>query len=153
MILKNFSALTQQFYKKLMKFLYPEKDPNALDEEDVQSSANESRSSKGNKHRKGGKNGKSGAGGGRNSKANTSFYVDIQTEDDVEKMKRRAEENKMFVYVKMTELPVRLSYKGLNKVHCSPLGLHSSLILACKKQFNEKSNWINKRNKLRYYHK
>ena len=103
-----------------MKFLYPEKDPNTLEEEDLHSS--DQRTGKG-KNRKGGKNGKSS--GGRHSKANTSFYVDIQTEDDVEKMKRRAEENKMFVYVKMTELPVRLSYKGLNKVRMIAITIDS----------------------------
>lgn len=42
----------------------------------------------------------------------TSFYVRIDQKDDVEKMKERAEKNKLFIYIKIPEVPVRVSYKG-----------------------------------------
>ena len=32
--------------------------------------------------------------------------------DDVEKMKERAERNKLFIYIKIPEVPIKVSYKG-----------------------------------------
>ena len=32
--------------------------------------------------------------------------------DDVEKMKERAERNKLFIYIKIPEVPIKISYKG-----------------------------------------
>ncbi|XP_050097099.1 protein KIAA0100 isoform X3 [Anopheles aquasalis] len=57
----------------------------------------------------------SGAGGSKSSSGgkkskDSNFYVRIQ--DDVEKMKERAEKNKLFIYIKIPEVPVRVSYKG-----------------------------------------
>ncbi|XP_012235996.2 protein hobbit isoform X1 [Linepithema humile] len=42
----------------------------------------------------------------------SSFYVPIERRDDVEKMKERADKNKLFIYIKIPEVPVRVSYKG-----------------------------------------
>ncbi|KAF9422249.1 hypothetical protein HW555_002058 [Spodoptera exigua] len=46
--------------------------------------------------------------------SNSNFYVkrDKKDKDDVEKMKERAEKNKLFIYIKIPEVPVRVSYKG-----------------------------------------
>merc|ERR1711874_288649 len=45
--------------------------------------------------------------------ASTSFYVAYPEEkDDVEKMKERAERNKLFIYIKIPEVPIKVSYKG-----------------------------------------
>lgn len=41
----------------------------------------------------------------------SSFYVPIERRDDVEKMKERADKNKLFIYIKIPEVPVRVSYK------------------------------------------
>nr|CAD7259627.1 unnamed protein product [Timema shepardi] len=49
--------------------------------------------------------------GSRKSKE-TNFYVPIVHKDDVEKMKERAEKNKLFIYIKIPEVPVKVSYKG-----------------------------------------
>ena len=32
--------------------------------------------------------------------------------DDIEEMKTRAQKNKLFVYIKIPEVPIRVSYKG-----------------------------------------
>ncbi|KOX78506.1 hypothetical protein WN51_07913 [Melipona quadrifasciata] len=45
----------------------------------------------------------------------SSFYVPIERRDDVEKMKERADKNKLFIYIKIPEVPVRVSYKVGNK--------------------------------------
>ncbi|XP_015437113.1 PREDICTED: protein KIAA0100 [Dufourea novaeangliae] len=42
----------------------------------------------------------------------SSFYVPMERRDDVEKMKERADKNKLFIYIKIPEVPVRVSYKG-----------------------------------------
>lgn len=42
----------------------------------------------------------------------SSFYVPIERRDDVEKMKERADKNKLFIYIKIPEVPVRVSYKA-----------------------------------------
>ena len=46
--------------------------------------------------------------------ASTSFYVPSpdHDKDDVEKMKERAEKNKLFMYIKIPEVPIKVSYKG-----------------------------------------
>merc|ERR1711922_136694 len=45
---------------------------------------------------------------------NASFYVECPSveKDDVEKMKERAERNKLFIYIKIPEVPIKVSYKG-----------------------------------------
>ena len=45
---------------------------------------------------------------------NTNFYVECPNieKDDVEKMKERAERNKLFIYIKIPEVPIKVSYKG-----------------------------------------
>uniref|UniRef100_A0A182TBJ2 Apt1 domain-containing protein n=1 Tax=Anopheles maculatus TaxID=74869 RepID=A0A182TBJ2_9DIPT len=49
-------------------------------------------------------------GGGKKASKDSTFFVRIQ--DDVEKMKERAEKNKLFIYIKIPEVPVKVSYKG-----------------------------------------
>uniref|UniRef100_A0A182NM85 Fmp27_GFWDK domain-containing protein n=1 Tax=Anopheles dirus TaxID=7168 RepID=A0A182NM85_9DIPT len=54
--------------------------------------------------------GSKSSGGGKKASKDSNFYVRIQ--DDVEKMKERAEKNKLFIYIKIPEVPVKVSYKG-----------------------------------------
>jgi len=48
------------------------------------------------------------------SQRDSSFYVPIERRDDIEKMKERADKNKLFIYIKIPEVPVRVSYKVIN---------------------------------------
>ncbi|XP_035788050.1 protein KIAA0100-like isoform X1 [Anopheles albimanus] len=57
-----------------------------------------------------GAGGSKSSSGGKKASKDSNFYVRIQ--DDVEKMKERAEKNKLFIYIKIPEVPVRVSYKG-----------------------------------------
>ena len=88
--------ITAHFYKKMMTFAFPEKDDDQLEvgyREGV-----EKRKKKNKKSRS----------------ASTSFYVPAPSndKDDVEKMKERAEKNKLFIYIKIPEVPIKVSYKG-----------------------------------------
>ncbi|KAF4523917.1 hypothetical protein B566_EDAN012268 [Ephemera danica] len=90
-------SLTKQFYNTMLKFCFPERDPNSIDGDDEVEADGKVRSSKSSKPKKG---------------KEASFYVRIERKDDVEKMKERAEKNKLFIYIKIPEVPVKVSYKG-----------------------------------------
>ncbi|XP_071525678.1 protein hobbit isoform X2 [Panulirus ornatus] len=92
-------ALTYQFFKTMMKFCFPD---NATEEELSSGDVGTTQSSRGSKKQ----------ASLRKSHKESSFYVSLQDKDDVEIMKQRAEQNKLFVYIKIPELPVRVSYKG-----------------------------------------
>eukprot|EP00090_Calanus_glacialis_P005198 TRINITY_DN14003_c0_g1_i1.p1 TRINITY_DN14003_c0_g1~~TRINITY_DN14003_c0_g1_i1.p1 ORF type:complete len:1873 (+),score=761.29 TRINITY_DN14003_c0_g1_i1:223-5619(+) len=87
--------ITAHFYKKMMNFAFPEKDTEQL-EEDYDVDKKSKKKAK------------------KNRNASTSFYVACPNndKDDVEKMKERAEKNKLFIYIKIPEVPIKVSYKG-----------------------------------------
>ncbi|XP_045785889.1 protein KIAA0100 [Maniola jurtina] len=99
-------GLTKKFFNTMLKFCFPERDPDAMEEGDEEgegsTSTLRSTSSGSKKMKKKGKD------------SNSNFYVkrDKKDKDDVEKMKERAEKNKLFIYIKIPEVPVRVSYKG-----------------------------------------
>lgn len=74
------SGLTKKFFNTMLKFCFPERDPEAIEETPA-------------------------------PQRDSSFYVSIERRDDVEKMKERADKNKLFIYIKIPEVPVRVSYK------------------------------------------
>ena len=81
--------ITQNFYKKIMDFCFPEK---AIQDEAVS---------------------KEKIAAKKKSKKSSSFYVEMPlNQDDVEEMKSRAQRNKLFVYIKIPEVPLCVSYKG-----------------------------------------
>jgi hypothetical protein len=88
------AGLTKIFYNTMLKFCFPERDPNTIDGDEELEADSKSRKVKGKKGKE------------------TNFYVKINRKDDVEKMKERAEKNKLFIYIKIPEVPVRVSYKG-----------------------------------------
>lgn len=90
----------------MLKFCFPERDPDSIDEaEDEEGAPRPSTGlvSTGSKKLK-----------KKAKDYNSNFYVkrDNKDKDDVEKMKERAEKNKLFIYIKIPEVPVRVSYKG-----------------------------------------
>ena len=88
-------AITAHFYKRMMNFAFPEKDPDQLEDEyEVDKKSRKSKK--------------------KSRAASTSFYVPSpdHDKDDVEKMKERAEKNKLFMYIKIPEVPIKVSYKG-----------------------------------------
>ncbi|CAH0380913.1 unnamed protein product [Bemisia tabaci] len=94
-------GLTKKFFNTMLKFCFPEKDPenieNDVPETDIDSGTNKKIKGTTNTNKKG---------------KDSNFYVPIEQKDDVEKMKERAEKNKLFIYIKIPEVPVRVSFKG-----------------------------------------
>ncbi|CAH0722033.1 unnamed protein product, partial [Brenthis ino] len=90
-------GLTKKFFNTMLKFCFPERDPDAIEEGEEEG------------ERPGSKKLKK-----KPKDSNSNFYVkrDKKDKDDVEKMKERAEKNKLFIYIKIPEVPVRVSYKG-----------------------------------------
>ncbi|XP_046965412.1 protein KIAA0100 [Vanessa cardui] len=96
-------GLTKKFFNTMLKFCFPERDPDAIEEGEEEGDGTlRAGSSSSKKVKKKGKD------------SNSNFYVkrDKKDKDDVEKMKERAEKNKLFIYIKIPEVPVRVSYKG-----------------------------------------
>ncbi|XP_049792062.1 protein KIAA0100 [Schistocerca nitens] len=89
-------GLTKKFFNTMLKFCFPERDPDTIERDgtDEMEAENKGKKIKGKKSKE------------------ASFYVPIEQKDDVEKMKERAEKNKLFIYIKIPEVPVRVSYKG-----------------------------------------
>ncbi|CAL8115614.1 unnamed protein product [Orchesella dallaii] len=126
-------GMTYQFFKTLFKFCFPEKDPEKLDELDLQAGGDNSDTISVSSERTGG-NGSHNMSDtastlsgptlsvsslphkgkkARIKRKESKFYVAMNNEkDDVEKMKERAERNMLFICVKIPEVPVRVSYKG-----------------------------------------
>ncbi|CAG9863492.1 unnamed protein product [Phyllotreta striolata] len=117
-------GLTKKFYNTMMKFCFPERESESSDFSDRASEDGESEQ-KGKKSK-----------GRRNRDSN--FYVHI---DDVEKMKERAEKNKLFVYIKIPEVPVKLSYKGTKEKNLEDLRDYS-LIIPTLEYHNMTWTWL-----------
>ncbi|QQP38593.1 UPF0378 protein KIAA0100like, partial [Caligus rogercresseyi] len=81
-------CITHALYYKIMHFCFPEK-PEYEDLEKRPSSKKKSKAPKSN------------------------FYLQPPlNKDDIEMMKDRAQQNKLFVYIKIPEVPICVSYKG-----------------------------------------
>ncbi|XP_054265215.1 protein hobbit isoform X2 [Macrosteles quadrilineatus] len=95
-------GLTKKFYNTMLRFCFPERDPENIEGDGVEETDSSSTTSKKSKtNEKSAKKGK-----------DSNFYVRIDPKDDVEKMKERAEKNKLFIYIKIPEVPMKVSYKG-----------------------------------------
>lgn len=68
----------------------------------------------------------------------SNFYVHI---DDVEKMKERAEKNKLFVYIKIPEVPVKVSYKGTKEKNLEDLR-DVSIVIPTLEYHNMTWTWL-----------
>lgn len=114
-------AITKKFYTTMLKFCFSDREAlendAAVDDVDdnVSTSSTLTKSSQSSSGSK--KSGKI-----KRSSRDTAFYVKMSQyeqqkksegeKDDVDKMKERAEKNKLFIYIKIPEVPVRVSYKG-----------------------------------------
>ena len=99
-------GMTYGFYKKIMVFCFPEKASTDMALAQEQEYFRTNNGNKKDKKKKGKKKDKS-------DKNQTAFYVQSPlATDDIEEMKTRAQKNKLFVYIKIPEVPIRVSYKG-----------------------------------------
>lgn len=114
-------GLTRKFYQTMLRFCFPERDPDNLED------TGEHPVTEG---------GKKGSRGKEVDKSN--FYVPI---DDVDKMKERAEKNKLFIYIKIPEVPIKLSYKGNKEKNLSDVR-DFSLIIPTLEYHNVTWTWL-----------
>ncbi|KAI5697827.1 hypothetical protein M8J75_016068 [Diaphorina citri] len=118
-------GLTRKFYQTMLKFCFPERDPENI--EDTERTGTVGREGGG---REGGKKG--------STSKESNFYVVI---DDVDKMKERAEKNKLFIYIKIPEVPIKLSYKGNKEKNLSDVR-DFSLIIPTLEYHNVTWTWL-----------
>ncbi|CAH0563741.1 unnamed protein product [Brassicogethes aeneus] len=119
-------SLTKKFYNTMMKFSFPEREAEAVDFGDRASEDGDAEP-KGKKIIKPGRKNR-----------DSNFYVHI---DDVEKMKERAEKNKLFVYIKIPEVPVKVSYKGNKEKNLEDLR-EVSLVIPTLEYHNMTWTWL-----------
>lgn len=126
-------GLTKKFYHTMMKFCFSERDPENIEVDGPEESESGS-----------------GSGGNRRVKGSdktvkkgkdSSFYVCIEHKDDVEKMKERAEKNKLFIYIKIPEVPVRVSYKGYKEKNLADIR-DFSLVIPTLEYHNVTWTWL-----------
>ncbi|XP_043650223.1 protein KIAA0100 [Drosophila teissieri] len=135
-------AITKKFYSTMLKFCFPDRDASEtevsdeLDDNASTSSASttnlQGKSSTSSSTKRSGK-GKKGA-------KDSEFYVKIE-KDDVEKMKERAEKNKLFIYIKIPEVPVRVSYKGNKEKNLEDITDYS-LVIPTLEYHNVTWTWL-----------
>ncbi|XP_025831839.1 protein KIAA0100 [Agrilus planipennis] len=117
-------GITKKFYNTMLKFCFPEKDPENIEGERGDDIDMEAR---GKKYRSSGR-----------GKRDSNFYIPI---DDVEKMKERAEKNKLFIYIKIPEVPVRVSYKGTKEKNLEDIR-DFSLVIPTLEYHNVTWTWL-----------
>ena len=126
-------AITKKFYNTMLKFCFPDRDTSEGDVvDDVDESSGSTSSVKSTKSKSSNKLKK-------NSK-DSEFYVKIE-KDDVEKMKERAEKNKLFIYIKIPEVPVRVSYKGNKEKNLEDI-TDFSLVIPTLEYHNVTWTWL-----------
>lgn len=141
-------AITKKFYSTMLKFCFPDRDQldvDGGDDLDDNSSAGSSASLK-----SGGTTSvsststaasrKAAASKLKKSNKDSEFYVKIE-KDDVEKMKERAEKNKLFIYIKIPEVPVRVSYKGNKEKNLEDI-TDFSLVIPTLEYHNVTWTWL-----------
>lgn len=130
-------AITKKFYSTMLKFCFPDRDASeteVVDDLDENSSGSSSSSTV---------YVKSAAKKPTRSKKtakDSEFYVKIE-KDDVEKMKERAEKNKLFIYIKIPEVPVRVSYKGNKEKNLEDI-TDFSLVIPTLEYHNVTWTWL-----------
>lgn len=128
-------AITKKFYSTMLKFCFPDRDPSdaidGADDIDDASSAGSSASLRATKPK---------AIKSKKSNKDSEFYVKIE-KDDVEKMKERAEKNKLFIYIKIPEVPVRVSYKGNKEKNLEDI-TDFSLVIPTLEYHNVTWTWL-----------
>lgn len=117
-------GLTKKFYNTMMKFSFPERDTESAEFNDRASEDGDAEP----------KNKKVKSKKGRDS----NFYIHI---DDVDKMKERAEKNKLFVYIKIPEVPVKVSYKGSKEKNLEDLR-DVSIVIPTLEYHNMTWTWL-----------
>ncbi|KAM7354827.1 bridge-like lipid transfer protein family member hobbit [Cochliomyia hominivorax] len=129
-------AITKKFYSTMLKFCFPDRDASETEAvDDIEENSSSSSSSSNLQTKSSKKPSKS-----KKSSKDSEFYVKIE-KDDVEKMKERAEKNKLFIYIKIPEVPVRVSYKGNKEKNLEDI-TDFSLVIPTLEYHNVTWTWL-----------
>uniref|UniRef100_A0A336L3B3 CSON015125 protein n=1 Tax=Culicoides sonorensis TaxID=179676 RepID=A0A336L3B3_CULSO len=127
-------CISKKFYQKMLKFCFPDRDTSdgdAVDDIEENRSTGSQSSLKATKKQQIKQ---------KKEKKDSNFYVKIE-KDDVEKMKERAEKNKLFIYIKIPEVPVRVSYKGSKEKNLEDIN-ELSLVIPTIEYHNVTWTWL-----------
>ncbi|XP_055373341.1 protein hobbit [Condylostylus longicornis] len=128
-------AITKKFYNTMMKFCFPDRDASETETDaDVDDAASTTSTSQRSIASSSSKKSKP-----KKSSKESAFYVKFH--DDVEKMKERAEKNKLFIYIKIPEVPVRVSYKGNKEKNLEDI-TDFSLVIPTLEYHNVTWTWL-----------
>ncbi|XP_017000811.2 protein hobbit [Drosophila takahashii] len=137
-------AITKKFYSTMLKFCFPDRDASETEVSDeLDDNASTSSASTTNLQAKPSSSSSSStkrSGKGKKGAKDSEFYVKIE-KDDVEKMKERAEKNKLFIYIKIPEVPVRVSYKGNKEKNLEDITDYS-LVIPTLEYHNVTWTWL-----------
>lgn len=129
-------AITKKFYSTMLKFCFPDRDASETETvDDIEENSSSSSSSSNLQPKSSKRSTKS-----KKSSKDSEFYVKIE-KDDVEKMKERAEKNKLFIYIKIPEVPVRVSYKGNKEKNLEDI-TDFSLVIPTLEYHNVTWTWL-----------
>ncbi|XP_064647364.1 protein hobbit-like isoform X2 [Lineus longissimus] len=112
--------MTNQFFRTLMKFFFPGRNVEAEDEKHDEQASGKSKKKE-------------------DSKSGFKAYVPLDT--DIDKMKERAARNNTFLYVKIPEVPMKISYKGEKEKNISDV--HDIAVVLPPVEFhNQTWTWL-----------
>lgn len=131
-------AITKKFYDTMLKFCFPDRD--AMETETTEEMDDGTLSVAGSSASIKSIGSKKVAAKSKKTNKDSEFYVKIE-KDDVEKMKERAEKNKLFIYIKIPEVPVRVSYKGIKEKNIKNIQ-DFSLVIPTLEYHNVTWTWL-----------
>lgn len=138
--------VTHAFFKKMLKFFFPDPEVNAVDEKQ------QDRVGKASAKKRGGAKkeevvsssaASSVSGAAASSSGDKIARKVMQTSNagDIEKMRERAQRNQTFCYIKIPEVPIRVSYKGNKLKNIEDIN-NFSLILPTIEYHNQTWTWL-----------
>ena len=141
-------GLTYAFFKNMLKFFFPDRVSEQTHSESNDENENKSHKKRNNLKRdestqsiaSGSTTTSSGKSMGSQSTATSTLQI---TKDNlhIEKMRERAQKNQTFVYIKIPEVPIRISYKGNKGKNLEDLH-NVSIILPTIEYHNRTWTWL-----------
>lgn len=132
-------ALTFNFVKNMMKFFFPDRDEvsNSNEVQDDQESASKAKKKTNLKREEA----SAASTLSVNTNASGSSNHNQAKSDDIEKMRQRAQKNHSFLYIKIPEVPIKISYKGRKEKNIANLN-NVSLNLPTIEYHNHTWTWL-----------
>jgi hypothetical protein len=140
--------LTSAFVKEMLRFFFPEKYEVPMESADTGSATVQGAASQRNRRK--GKQDSSASNVGGSSSSSSTDVNDVELhrtasqkrkEDIEEKMRQRALRNQNFVYIKIPEVPIRVSYKGNKEKNIEDIK-DFTLILPTIEYHNQNWTWL-----------